>query len=191
MWCLLVVYFSCLITSALSCRAVSEKQESEWWENATLYQIYPRSFQDSDGDGVGDLKGITSRLEYLREIGITATWLSPIFESPMADFGYDISNFTRIDLTFGTLEDFDEMLAKAKQLGVKILLDFVPNHTSDECIWFQKSVKREVGYEDFYMWHDGKIDPTDPSKRLPPSNWVSFINLFYYLKQLLYDIRFA
>ena len=190
MRCLLVVYFSCLIACSLSCQAVSEKKESEWWENAALYQIYPRSFQDNDGDGVGDLKGITSRLEYLKEIGITATWLSPIFESPMADFGYDISNFTRIDPTFGTLEDFDEMLVKAKELGIKILLDFVPNHTSDESVWFQKSVKREAGYEDFYMWHDGKIDPTDPNKRLAPSNWVSFLHSFYYLQQLLYDIRF-
>ncbi|XP_005186322.1 maltase A2 [Musca domestica] len=145
----------------------------DWWENASLYQIYPRSFQDSDGDGVGDLKGITSRLEYLKEIGITATWLSPVFESPMSDFGYDISNFTRIDPIFGTLEDFDAMIAKAKQLGVKIILDFVPNHSSDECEWFKKSIKREKGFEDFYVWDDGKVDPQDNTKRLPPSNWVS------------------
>lgn len=144
----------------------------DWWENASLYQIYPRSFQDSDGDGVGDLKGITSRLEYLKEIGITATWLSPVFESPMSDFGYDISNFTRIDPIFGTLEDFDAMIAKAKQLGVKIILDFVPNHSSDECEWFKKSIKREKGFEDFYVWDDGKVDPQDNTKRLPPSNWV-------------------
>ncbi|XP_073811385.1 maltase A2 [Musca autumnalis] len=153
--------------------AVEALIKVDWWENASLYQIYPRSFQDSDGDGVGDLKGITSRLEYLREIGITATWLSPVFESPMSDFGYDISNFTRIDPIFGTLEDFDAMIAKAKQLGVKIILDFVPNHSSDECEWFQKSIRREEGFEDFYVWHDGKVDPEDSSKRLPPSNWVS------------------
>ncbi|XP_065367011.1 maltase A2-like [Calliphora vicina] len=169
----IVVYLCAYFTVSLGCQAVVKKQETEWWENASLYQIYPRSFQDSDGDGVGDLKGITSRLEYLKEIGITATWLSPIFESPMADFGYDISNFTRIDPTFGTLDDFDEMLAKAKQLGVKILLDFVPNHSSDESVWFQSSVKREPGFEDFYMWHDGKVDPANPTQRLPPSNWNS------------------
>ncbi|KAM7343924.1 maltase A2-like [Cochliomyia hominivorax] len=168
-----IVYFVAHLTVTFSCQAVVEKTESEWWENASLYQIYPRSFQDSDGNGVGDLKGITARLEYLKDIGITATWLSPIFESPMADFGYDISNFTRIDPTFGSLEDFDEMIKRAKELGVKILLDFVPNHSSDESEWFQKSVKREAGFEDFYMWHDGKIDPSNPSKRLPPSNWNS------------------
>lgn len=144
----------------------------DWWEDASLYQIYPRSFQDSDGDGVGDLQGITSRLEYLKEIGITATWLSPVFESPMSDFGYDISNFTRIDPIFGSLEDFDNMIKKAKKLGVKILLDFVPNHSSDQCEWFQKSLKREEGFEDFYVWDDGKVDPNDNTKRLEPSNWV-------------------
>ncbi|XP_037954377.1 maltase A2-like [Teleopsis dalmanni] len=148
-----------------------EAQEIDWWESAALYQIYPRSFQDSDGDGVGDLNGITERLEYLKEIGITATWLSPIFESPMSDFGYDISNFTRIDPIFGTLDDFDALIAKAKDIGVKIILDFVPNHSSDECEWFKKSIRRENGYEDFYVWHDGIAD--NAGNRLPPSNWVS------------------
>ncbi|KAM7343925.1 maltase A2 [Cochliomyia hominivorax] len=157
---------------ALSLRPLPVFAKSEWWESASLYQIYPRSFQDSDGDGVGDLKGITSRMEYLKEISVTATWLSPVFESPMSDFGYDISNFTRIDPLFGTLEDFDEMIKKAKELGIKILLDFVPNHSSDECEWFKKSVRKEEGFEDFYVWHDGKIDEIT-GKRLPPSNWVS------------------
>ena len=171
-------------------KAVKAAGKSEWWESASLYQIYPRSFQDSDGDGVGDLKGITSRLEYLKEIGVTAAWLSPVFESPMSDFGYDISNFTKIDPLFGTLEDFDEMIAKAKRLNIKILLDFVPNHSSDECEWFKKSVKREAGYEDFYVWHDGKQDPLNSNKRLPPSNWVcdfiSFLGLFVYTFQIFF-----
>lgn len=163
-----------LILLLLAAAATSQSlTKVEWWENASLYQIYPRSFQDSDGDGVGDLKGITSRLEYLKEIGITATWLSPVFESPMSDFGYDISNFTRIDPIFGTLDDFDAMITKAKQLGVKIILDFVPNHSSDECEWFQKSIRREEGFEDFYVWDDGKVDPQDNTKRVAPSNWVS------------------
>jgi len=144
----------------------------DWWENASLYQIYPRSFQDSDGDGIGDLKGITSRLGYLKEIGITATWLSPIFTSPMADFGYDISNFYDIDPIFGTLEDFDALIVKAKSLGVKIILDFVPNHSSDENEWFQKSVNREEGYDDFYVWDDGKLNE-GTGERDPPSNWTS------------------
>uniref|UniRef100_A0A1I8PUB2 alpha-glucosidase n=1 Tax=Stomoxys calcitrans TaxID=35570 RepID=A0A1I8PUB2_STOCA len=162
-----------LFCLAFSSSGVAAANAVDWWEGASLYQIYPRSFQDSDGDGVGDIKGITSRLEYLKEIGITATWLSPVFESPMSDFGYDISNFTRIDPIFGTLDDFDAMVAKAKQLGVKILLDFVPNHSSDKCEWFQKSIRREEGFEDFYVWHDGKVDAVDPSKKVAPSNWVS------------------
>ncbi|XP_054747119.1 maltase A2-like [Anastrepha obliqua] len=144
----------------------------DWWESATLYQIYPRSFMDSDGDGIGDLNGITSRLEFLKEIGVTAAWLSPIFESPMADMGYDVANFTNIDPLFGTLEDFDAMIAKAHKLGLKMILDFVPNHSSDECEWFQKSVRREEGYEDFYVWHDGKIDP-ETGERSEPCNWQS------------------
>lgn len=168
-----VVVASIFLLLVFDLRPVLAKTENEWWENASLYQIYPRSFQDSDRDGVGDLKGITSKLEYLKEIGITATWLSPVFESPMKDFGYDISNFTRIDPIFGTLKDFDEMVAKAKRVGVKILLDFVPNHSSDQCEWFKKSVKREKGFEDFYVWHDGKFDEYNPNRKLPPSNWVS------------------
>lgn len=170
-WRVFVFLLCCLAFCRRLAYAVAK---SEWYESASFYQIYPRSFQDSDGDGVGDLKGITSRLEYLQEIGVTAAWLSPVFESPMSDFGYDISNFTKIDPLFGTLEDFDEMMAKAKELGVKILLDFVPNHSSDECEWFKKSVKREAGYEDFYVWHDGKPDPQNSNNRLPPSNWVCF-----------------
>ncbi|XP_055842742.1 maltase A2-like [Episyrphus balteatus] len=137
-----------------------------------MYQIYPRSWKDSDGNGIGDLKGITEKLGYLKEIGMTATWLSPIFESPMADNGYDISNFTNIDPIFGTLEEFDALVKKAKSLGLKLILDFVPNHSSDECEWFQKSVNREDGYEDLYVWADGKDDPQNPGKKLPPSNWV-------------------
>ncbi|XP_011205948.4 maltase A2-like [Bactrocera dorsalis] len=147
----------------------------DWWESATLYQIYPRSFMDSDGDGVGDLNGITSRLPFLKEIGVTATWLSPIYESPMADMGYDIINFTKIEPLFGTMEDFDAMVAKAHELGLKIILDFVPNHSSDECEWFQKSIRREDGYDDFYIWDDGKIDP-QTGERVPPSNWNSEFN---------------
>ncbi|XP_030573632.1 maltase A2 [Drosophila novamexicana] len=144
----------------------------DWWENAALYQIYPRSFQDSDGDGIGDLNGITKRLGYLKEIGITATWLSPIFKSPMSDFGYDISNFTEVDPIFGTLADFDAMMVQAKALDLKIILDFVPNHSSDECEWFQKSINRQDGYDDFYVWHDGKLNE-ETGEREPPSNWVS------------------
>ena len=103
-----------------------------WWQSAVIYQIYPRSFQDSDGDGIGDLPGLTRRLPHVAELGVDAVWLSPIFPSPMADFGYDISDYTDIDPVFGSLEDFDMLLAEARRLELKILLDFVPNHTSDQ-----------------------------------------------------------
>ncbi|EDW74214.1 maltase A2 [Drosophila willistoni] len=162
-----LVWLTCLVVTTLGAQS-----DVDWWENAALYQIYPRSFQDSNGDGIGDLKGITTRLTYLKEIGITATWLSPIFTSPMSDFGYDISNFYDIDPIFGTLADFDDLIAKAKELKLKIILDFVPNHSSDECEWFDKSVNRLEGYDDFYVWDDGKVN-AETGEREPPSNWIS------------------
>src|SRR4051812_31238356 len=112
---------------------------STWWQTAVIYQIYPRSFQDSNGDGVGDLPGITRRLDYLVELGIDAIWISPIFRSPMADFGYDIADYCDIDPLFGSLADFDALLARAHALGLKVILDLVPNHTSDQHPWFVES----------------------------------------------------
>ncbi|XP_055845488.1 maltase A2-like [Episyrphus balteatus] len=165
------LYAVLVITISLVYTAVAVTVD--WWENASLYQIYPRSWKDSDGNGIGDIKGITEKLDYLKEIGITASWLSPIFKSPMVDNGYDISNFTEIDPIFGTLDDFDAMVKKFKELDLKIILDFVPNHSSDECEWFQKSIHRENGYEDFYIWADGFEDPQNAGQKLPPSNWVS------------------
>ncbi|XP_049539229.1 maltase A3-like [Anopheles darlingi] len=141
----------------------------DWWETAGFYQIYPRSFQDSNGDGIGDLNGITSRLPYLKSLGVTAFWLSPIYPSPMADFGYDISDFTNIHPSFGTLDDFRRLVSEAKNLGLRVILDFVPNHSSDEHEWFKKSVKREPGFEDFYVWQN----PKPGSVRDPPNNWVA------------------
>lgn len=142
-----------------------------WWRHEVFYQIYPRSFKDSDGDGIGDLKGITSKLQYFVDTGITAIWLSPIYKSPMVDFGYDISDYRDIQPEYGTLEDFDELIAKANQLGIKVILDFVPNHSSDEHEWFKKSAAREPGYEDFYVWEDGTLSDNDT--HVPPNNWVS------------------
>ncbi|XP_055372555.1 maltase A3-like [Condylostylus longicornis] len=149
------------------------ERNNDWWKNANFYQIYPRSFKDSNGTGIGDLKGITSKLPYLKEIGVTATWLSPIFESPMVDFGYDISDFYKIDERFGSMKDFEEMVAEAKHLGIKIILDFVPNHSSDQCDWFNKSIHKIEPYTNYYVWHKGKEDPKNPGQRLPPSNWIS------------------
>lgn len=168
-----IKFVLCIIIGIISsCRPTYHGQNKEWWETTIFYQIYPRSFMDSDGDGVGDIKGITAKLAHLKETGIGATWLSPIFESPMVDFGYDISNFTQIQEEYGSMEDFDALMVKAKKLGIKIILDFVPNHTSDECEWFRHSVDRIPGYEDYYVWHDGKPNPSG-GQPLPPNNWVS------------------
>ncbi len=139
-----------------------------WWQSGVIYQIYPRSFQDSDGDGIGDLNGIASRLKHLVELGIDAIWLSPIFTSPMADFGYDVADYCRIDPIFGTLEDFDRLLAAVHREGLKLILDFVPNHTSDLHPCFGES-RRSVSSpkRDWYVWRDPKPDGG------PPNNWVS------------------
>ncbi|XP_022229694.2 maltase A3 [Drosophila obscura] len=144
--------------------------ELKWWQTGAFYQIYPRSFKDSNGDGVGDLNGISERLSYLKELGITATWLSPIFTSPMADFGYDIANFTEIASIFGTMADFENLMKVAQQLDIKIILDFVPNHSSDECEWFKRSAARDPEFKDFYVWHPGRMVN---GTRHPPSNWIS------------------
>ena len=139
-----------------------------WWECGTIYQIYPRSFQDSDGDGVGDLKGIEQRLDYLAELGVDAIWLSPIFPSPMADFGYDVADYIGIDPLFGTLADFDQLLAAAHWRGLKLLLDFVPNHSSDQHPWFVESrSSRDNPKRDWYIWRDAAADGG------PPNNWIS------------------
>ncbi|KAK1128205.1 hypothetical protein K0M31_002675 [Melipona bicolor] len=140
-----------------------------WWKNAVFYQVYPRSFMDSDGNGVGDLKGITSKLQYFKDIGVTAIWLSPINKSPMKDFGYDISDFRDIDPTFGTLSDFENLLSEAHKLGLKVILDLVPNHTSNQHAWFKESVNSSSQYADYYIWKNG-------TESEPPNNWVSVFN---------------
>lgn len=149
--------------------------DDDWWEYGHFYQIYPRSFQDSDGDGVGDLHGITLRMPYLKFIGVTGVWLSPIFQSPMKDFGYDISDFRQIHSEFGTLDDFDHLVERCKELDVKLILDFVPNHSSDKHEWFRKSADptdpEHEKYKDYYVWHEGKL--LENGTRVPPSNWLS------------------
>ncbi|CAH0689934.1 unnamed protein product, partial [Chilo suppressalis] len=149
----------------------SAQKELDWWETTVFYQIYPRSFKDSNGDGVGDLKGITSELEYLKELGVGATWLSPIFKSPMYDFGYDISDFYDIQDEYGNMEDFDNLLAKANELDIKIILDFVPNHGSNESVWFQEALKGNKKYYDYFVWEDGVVDGNGNLQ--PPNNWRS------------------
>ena len=148
-------------------------QDLDWWEGGNFYQIYPRSYMDSNGDGVGDLQGIKSKMVYLKELGMDGVWLSPIMKSPQADFGYDISDYRDIHEEYGTLEDFQQLLDECNRLGLKLILDFVPNHTSDEHEWFQKSERREPGYEDYYIWRDGVKDP-HTNLIVPPNNYVSF-----------------
>jgi alpha-glucosidase len=139
-----------------------------WWRDGIFYQVYPRSFQDSDADGVGDIKGVIQRLPYLESLGIDAVWLSPIFPSPMADFGYDISDYTGIDPLFGTMEDFDALIEAAHGRGLRVILDLVPNHTSDQHPWFVESRgSRDNPKRDWYIWRDGRPDGG------APNNWLS------------------
>lgn len=140
----------------------------KWWQTAVFYQIYPRSFQDSDGDGVGDLQGIIDRLDYLADLGIDAIWISPIFPSPMADFGYDVSDYCDIHPMFGDLETFDRLLAAAHERHIKVILDFVPNHSSNQHPWFLESrSSKDSPKRDWYIWKDGKANGS------PPNNWES------------------
>ena len=139
-----------------------------WWKGASIYQIYPRSFQDSNGDGVGDLPGITSRLDHVAQLGAEAIWISPFFASPMKDFGYDIADFCAVDPVFGSLEDFDALVARAHALGLKVLIDQVYAHSSDQHAWFADSrASRTSDRADWYVWADPKEDGT------PPNNWQS------------------
>lgn len=145
-------------------------RREDWWEHATFYQIYPRSFKDSNGDGIGDLQGIISKIDFLKEAGISAIWLSPIFKSPQVDQGYDISDYKDVDPDYGTLNDLKELLEKAHKRDIKVILDFVPNHTSDQHVWFKYSVAGAGDYTDFYIWSDGKVID---GHRAPPNNWIS------------------
>jgi alpha-glucosidase len=144
---------------------------SEWWRSGVIYQIYPRSFADANGDGIGDLKGIEQRLDSLAALGINAVWLSPFFKSPQKDAGYDVADYIDVDPLFGTLQDFDSMLAKAHSLGIRVMIDLVPNHTSDQHEWFQKALASRPGSaeRDFYHFKDGR----GANGELPPNNWVS------------------
>lgn len=156
-----------LLPLILGSISAQNADDPDWWKHSVVYQIYPRSFKDSNNDGIGDLQGIISKLEHLKDIGVTMAWLSPIFASPQVDQGYDISNFTDIHYEYGTLEDFDQLVAKANELGLKVVLDFVPNHSSNKHIWFEKSENREPGYENYYVWRDAKPDGS------APTNWLS------------------
>jgi alpha-glucosidase len=142
--------------------------DRNWWRGAAIYQVYPRSFQDSDGDGIGDLPGITRRLEHITSLGVDAVWISPFFKSPMKDFGYDVSDYCDVDPLFGNLADFDALIAKAHELGLKVIIDQVLNHTSDQHVWFKESrADRTNPKADWYVWADPRQDGTGPN------NWLS------------------
>jgi len=143
-------------------------KDADWWRGAVIYQIYPRSFQDSNGDGIGDLKGITRRLPYIAGLGVDAIWISPFFTSPMKDFGYDVSDYRGVDPMFGTLDDFTRLVRAAHDLGLKVMIDLVLSHTSDQHPWFGESRRsRDNPKSDWYVWADPKPDGT------PPNNWLS------------------
>lgn len=145
--------------------------EKKWWHSSVVYQIYPRSFQDSNGDGIGDIQGIISRLSYLADLGIDAIWLSPVYQSPNDDNGYDISDYQAISPEFGTMDDMDELIQKANEYGIRIVMDLVVNHTSDEHSWFIESRKnKDNGYRDYYIWRDGQ--PND----MPPNELTSIFS---------------
>jgi alpha-glucosidase len=167
---LVVLTGVCLCVQAIAEKATPamDKQDHTWWKHAVFYEIYPRSFADSNGDGIGDLDGITSRLDYLHDLGIDAIWITPCFPSPQVDFGYDVSDYKTIDPTYGTPADFDKLVHEAKKRGIHIVLDFVVNHTSDQHKWFLDSKSsRTSKYRNWYIWRDGR----GPGE--PPNNWVS------------------
>jgi len=192
------------IATAASTAAAAPTSDQTWWKHAVIYEIYPRSFQDSNGDGVGDLNGITQRLDYLQALGIDAIWIAPMFPSPQVDFGYDISDYENVDPQYGTLADFDRLVAEAKKRNIRIVLDMVLNHTSDKHKWFIESASSPKNPKhDWYVWNDGQpasaAGVTAYEKRfehkgkVPPNNWISgfggsaweFVpatNQFYYHK---------
>jgi alpha-glucosidase len=145
-----------------------------WWQNGVVYQIYPLSFADSNGDGLGDLAGIRSRLSHLQELGVDALWISPFYPSPLADFGYDVSDYCGVDPRFGSLDDFDALVAQAHSLGLRVLLDFIPNHCSDQHPWFLAAQQdRRHPQRDWFLWHDGKPGADKNAPRGLPNNWLS------------------
>jgi len=172
--------------------AATAHAQDPWWKHSIIYEIYLRSFQDSDGDGLGDLRGVVQRLDYLESLGVDAIWITPLFPSPQIDFGYDISDYCAIDPRYGTLADFDRLIAEAAKRGMRVVLDMVLNHTSDQHPWFlEAAAARAAPHHDFYLWSDGRTDAS--GRRMPPNNWVSLfggpaweyvpaVDQFYYHK---------
>jgi alpha-glucosidase len=192
------------VAAAQSMAQAAGKASDSWWKHAVIYEIYPRSFQDTDGDGIGDLQGITARMDYLEGLAVDAIWIAPMFPSPQVDFGYDISDYEAVDPQYGTLADMDKLIATGKEHNIRVVLDMVMNHTSDKHQWFQEAAgSRSSPKHDWYVWNDGK-PATDPGVtpyqkrfehegRVPPNNWESLfggsawewvpaVHQFYYHK---------
>ncbi|HEY0165420.1 MAG TPA: alpha-amylase family glycosyl hydrolase [Jatrophihabitans sp.] len=151
-----------------------DSSQATWWQSAVVYQVYPRSFCDANGDGVGDLAGITTRLDYLQRLGVDVLWLSPIFPSPQDDAGYDISDYCDVDPVFGSLADFDHLLAEVHRRGMRLVLDLVVNHTSDEHPWFQQSRRgKDAAYRDWYWWRGPRPGMAPGAPGAEPTNWGS------------------
>jgi alpha-glucosidase len=167
------IWITIFVTGSFASTASAQIQTSQpWWQHAVIYEIYPRSFQDSDGDGTGDLKGITQRLDYLKALGVDAIWLAPMYSSPQVDFGYDISDFENVDPRYGTMADFDRLINEANRRHIRVILDMVLNHTSDKHPWFLESASSPSNPKhNWYIWDDGKYD--NNGKNVPPNNWVS------------------
>ncbi len=164
--------FLIALSSALSLAQAPSATADPWWKHAVIYEIYPRSFQDTNGDGIGDLNGITERLDYLQSLGVDAIWLSPVYPSPQVDFGYDISDYENIDSQYGTLADFDRLVAEAKKRNIRVIMDMVMNHTSDKHPWFVESASSKTSPKrDWYIWREGKPGGNPPNN--PPNNWTS------------------
>jgi len=162
-WLAMLVASIVIIIMAPKCPPPAPKQ---WWQKAPIYEVYVKSFKDSDGDGIGDIKGVTSKLDYLTSLGVGSVWLSPIYKSGGKDNGYDVVDHTKIDEKLGTLEDFNELVKSLHDNGIKLIMDFIPNHSSDKHEWFQKSIKAEEPYTNYYIWKDS----TSTNK---PNNWKS------------------
>jgi alpha-glucosidase len=159
-------------TTAVVASGAAPTIDNTWWKHAVIYEIYPRSFQDSNGDGIGDLNGITERLDYLQALGVDAIWISPMYPSPQVDFGYDISDYENVDPQYGTLKDFDRLVAEAQKRNIRVILDMVLNHTSDKHKWFIESASSRTNPKrNWYVWSDGKLGPD--GKPVPPNNWES------------------
>ena len=176
---IVIITAAALMLAAPAGRALAQNPDSDaahekdWWRNAVIYEIYPRSFADSNNDGIGDLKGITAHLDYLKELGVDAIWLTPCYPSPQVDFGYDISDYEAIDPKYGTMADFDRLVAEAAKRHIRVMMDMVMNHTSDKHKWFLQSRSSKTNpYRDWYMWQDGKGE-TATDKGQPPNNWQS------------------